>query len=137
MNQWLVSTPAAILDKATFWKVKAGSWDYNLGVLNEKYQCLANCLKLPFTIFFKVPCPETPFNVPYDPFRDWRECPIKWSFSQGHDWHREVVRGRRFELVEVISSLLYDNGYYFDSYFKVRLSLSCYFWESKLSYMLS
>ena len=71
MNQWLVSTPAAILDKANFWKVKAGTWDYNL-----------------------VPCPETPFNVPYDPFRDWREFPIDWDFGLGRDWHRE---GRIFK----------------------------------------
>ena len=68
MNQWLVSTPAAILDKATFWKVKAGSWDYNLGVSNEKYQCLAFRLVLPFTIFFKCLAQKRPSMFHMIPF---------------------------------------------------------------------
>ena len=60
---------------------------------------------------------ETPFHVSHDPFRDWIEFSIKWNFDEDQ-WHRTQTTSKT-QLLPVISSLLFDLGYYYDSYFKL------------------
>ena len=73
-----------------------------------------------FLILFK----ETPFEVAYDPFRDWLEFEIKWNFT-GPQWHKKTTKNEiafdRFHLIDIFSSLLFDHGYYYDSFFKLQI----------------
>ena len=92
-NQWLVTTPVAILDKAQAWEKKAKQFEYNL-----------------------VPCPENPFQASFDPFRDHKEYKIAWAESDS-EWHRANSGvPATSHLVNVLSSLLFDLGYYYDAY---------------------
>ena len=86
--QWLVASPVVILDKVKQWENKLRRNGYRI-----------------------FPCPETPFSVEWDAFRDWKDFTMNWT---NPGWQSEL--SQKTVLVDVSASLLYDLGYFADSF---------------------
>ena len=116
---------------------------------------------------FRVyPCPETPFSVEWDAFRDWHYFEIKWG-NDPSDWNMQSnITGNGsnqvppdnniainadviwsiqtgLNLVDVASSILFDIGYLSDSfwptskYYAQGISLECFIYSCKICSLVS
>ena len=63
--QWLVASPIVILDKVNQWDLRTKKYGFRV-----------------------YPCPETPFSVEWDAFRDWHYFEIKWR-NDPSDWNMQ------------------------------------------------
>ena len=63
--QWLVASPIVILDKVNQWDLRTKKYGFRV-----------------------YPCPETPFSVEWDAFRDWHYFEIKWG-NDPSDWNMQ------------------------------------------------
>ena len=63
--QWLVASPIVILDKVNQWDLRTKKYGFRV-----------------------YPCPETPFSVEWDAFRDWHYFEIKWG-NDPSNWNMQ------------------------------------------------
>ena len=109
MHQWLAATPAKICESA--------------------HTMMFNARKAGFNM---IPCPEDPFDMSGEPFKQVKQFDIRWVVSnQEKSWHEKL---NKLELVDVVSSLFFGTfsektqrlkyflelGFFYDSYFKQK-----------------
>lgn len=82
MHQWLAATPAKICESAHSMMLKAKKFGFNM-----------------------IPCPEDPFELSGEPFKQVKRFDIRWVVSnQEKSWHEKL---NKLELVDVISSIFF------------------------------